>query len=172
MEGEVRVEEPSGAEVTLTEVDSPPSAPPSVLIEDIAMPVLATEWYDPVGRSLREVQPGDERQPFEDLPSVDLASGRVDFVVRSSATPQRVEVRLFDRIVSGVPEGRSDVAVCAGDCAVSPAEDQHFVIDVPSTTKAIVLLLIYAVPLEPDGAPAGAPMFNHASYGARAAGAS
>lgn len=84
----------------------------------------------------------------------------------SPVHPQRFEVKFFEVIEGGVPSDEDHHALCDQRCGDTIGQDVlQLRVNVPTAARLMVVMLFYAVPLDPLDFSGTNPGMNYASYG-------
>lgn len=157
----------------LREISEPPSRPPGAQVNGVALSPLAHEWFDrESGRSLTK-HPSGAANPASLTPSVIAPANdgnrSLDLVVGSPVQPTRIELKAFTRFDDSGPSGEVHSVLCEmpQQCGRVDGRRLALRVTVADDVRLVVVMLFYAVPLDPGDAKRPRPAFNFVSYGCR-----
>ncbi len=133
------------------------------------VPVLSFEWWSRTRQTTDRRHPDDHFR-LDSLPEIPGSSGEVTVSVATSSQPERVELKLFDSVSSGVPTGEQHSIECTQLCGTPTAGSRVTLrIKVPANTKVVVVMFFWAVPLDQAHPQSPVAPYDYASYAFRPA---
>ena len=146
-------------------VDDPPVQPPIVSVVGMQATLLSSQWLDEATGLVVRDYPG-ERMEAGDMAAVEW-SETLAITISAVARPMFLSIRYFAGIQDGIPQSPADPINCISlsDPCLMAVSGDHIELSVaaPADALAMVLDVMYAIPVGPDGSLPEAS--DNASYG-------
>lgn len=157
--------QPSTPGDVLVRAEPPPASPPTLRAGDVSVDALSYEWYSPAPHTTQAKYPAESLRA-DGLPRVPVPADPAQFALTSPVQPSRIEVKFFTSITDGTPTGEKLVVLCTQRCGhVVDQRSLSVAVSIPTGTKAVVIMVFYAIPLDPADPQASLPAFDYVSYG-------
>lgn len=153
--------------VVLSRIEEPPAVPPLLEISGRNVRAISYEWFERSRGTTAKLQPSSSLAAA-DLPVLPTPPhGTIDLKLLTSIAPGIVEAHFFTGISRGTPTDETVSTLCSSSCRSSTEGGIQLNVEIPSSTRVIVIFVYYTLSADPADPGAAVPVFDLVSYGTR-----